>query len=213
MKFVVLAWLFVLMATCLPSFAQVSEANEAEFFAKQARKLRGGRPDSGDKVRPGSWIVSRVYGAVAGSVKGSVKATKCAFRAIDSSSSEQSPGQWAEDDLDDRCLAAIKKNNDVNPKSYMPPGFPAVSNLAAQTPQKNFAPYSQDFQTSGLRHGYGYGWTNPHVQHVNAYFRSNGTYVHSHWKTVANHTMRDNFSVRGNRNPFTGKMGHIRARY
>ena len=47
-----------------------------------------------------------------------------------------------------------------------------------------------------------------HVR-VRGYTRSNGTYVAPHYRTAPNSTNRDNFSTRGNTNPYTGKPGWI----
>ena len=46
---------------------------------------------------------------------------------------------------------------------------------------------------------------------VNGYFRNNGTYVESHIRTMPNSTNWDNYSTKGNVNPFTGSTGY-RAR-
>ena len=46
---------------------------------------------------------------------------------------------------------------------------------------------------------------------VSGYTRSNGTYVQSHVRTTSNNTNWDNFSTKGNNNPFTGSTGY-RAR-
>ena len=46
---------------------------------------------------------------------------------------------------------------------------------------------------------------------VSGYTRSNGTYVQSHVRTMPNSTNWDNFSTKGNSNPFTGSTGY-RAR-
>jgi type IV secretory pathway ATPase VirB11/archaellum biosynthesis ATPase len=46
---------------------------------------------------------------------------------------------------------------------------------------------------------------------VSGYTRSNGTYVSSHIRTMPNSTNWDNFSTKGNSNPFTGSTGY-RAR-
>ena len=48
---------------------------------------------------------------------------------------------------------------------------------------------------------------------VSGYTRRNGTYVRSHRRTRANRTQRNNWSTRGNRNPYTGKRGYKRARW
>ena len=46
---------------------------------------------------------------------------------------------------------------------------------------------------------------------VSGYSRSNGTYVQPHVRTIPNNTNWDNFSTKGNSNPFTGSTGY-RAR-
>ena len=43
--------------------------------------------------------------------------------------------------------------------------------------------------------------------YVGGYYRSNGTYVRPHYRSSANHTQRDNYSTRGNTNPYTGARG------
>jgi tetratricopeptide (TPR) repeat protein len=51
--------------------------------------------------------------------------------------------------------------------------------------------------------------TNPNHVRVNGYYRSNGTYVQPYFRTAPNSTNRDNFSTKGNVNPYTGKPGWI----
>ncbi|MEW6469698.1 MAG: hypothetical protein AB1458_12275 [Bacteroidota bacterium] len=53
------------------------------------------------------------------------------------------------------------------------------------------------------------GQTNPKHTYVNGYYRKDGTYVQGHYKTTSNSTNRDNFSTKGNINPYTGKPGWI----
>lgn len=49
---------------------------------------------------------------------------------------------------------------------------------------------------------------------VSSYYRSNGTYVWQHERTVPNYTRNDNYSTIGNVNPYTGKAGtHPRDGY
>jgi len=43
--------------------------------------------------------------------------------------------------------------------------------------------------------------------HVNGYYRSDGTYVRPHYRSSPNSTTLDNWSTRGNVNPYTGKPG------
>lgn len=47
-----------------------------------------------------------------------------------------------------------------------------------------------------------------HVK-VKGYTRSDGTYVAPYYRTVPNSTNKDNFSTKGNTNPYTGKAGWI----
>lgn len=44
-------------------------------------------------------------------------------------------------------------------------------------------------------------------QFVNGYYREDGTYVQPHYRTNANYTKYDNYSTRGNYNPYTGQKG------
>lgn len=53
------------------------------------------------------------------------------------------------------------------------------------------------------------GQTNPNHKWVSGYTKSNGTYVSGHYRTESNYTNRDNFSTKGNVNPYTGKPGYI----
>ncbi|APA65644.1 SH3 domain-containing protein [Maribacter sp. 1_2014MBL_MicDiv] len=53
------------------------------------------------------------------------------------------------------------------------------------------------------------GQTNKNHVRVKAYYKSDGTYVPSHYRTAPNSSNRDNFSTLGNTNPYTGKKGHI----
>ena len=43
--------------------------------------------------------------------------------------------------------------------------------------------------------------------YVNGYYRSNGTYVDSHYRSSPNSTVTDNWSYKGNTNPYTGETG------
>jgi hypothetical protein len=44
-------------------------------------------------------------------------------------------------------------------------------------------------------------------QYVHGYTRSNGTYVKPYYRSSPNGTVRDNFSYKGNVNPYTGAIG------
>lgn len=43
--------------------------------------------------------------------------------------------------------------------------------------------------------------------YVNGYYRKNGTYVQPHYRSDSNDTKADNWSTKGNVNPYTGKTG------
>ena len=45
-------------------------------------------------------------------------------------------------------------------------------------------------------------------QYVQGYFRSDGTYIAPHYQTAPNNTKLDNYSTRGNVNPYTGQPGY-----
>jgi hypothetical protein len=45
-------------------------------------------------------------------------------------------------------------------------------------------------------------------KYVRGYSKSDGTYVQGHYKTESNGTKYDNYSTKGNTNPYTGKQGY-----
>ena len=47
---------------------------------------------------------------------------------------------------------------------------------------------------------------------VNGHFRSDGTYVAPHQRSNPNGTVTDNYSFKGNTNPYTGRTGTNRYR-
>lgn len=49
------------------------------------------------------------------------------------------------------------------------------------------------------------------VEYQSGYFKKDGTYVNSHFKTKKNGTKRDNYSTYPNINPYTGKIGSRKA--
>lgn len=42
---------------------------------------------------------------------------------------------------------------------------------------------------------------------VRPYYRTDGTFVQGHYRTSPNFTVQDNFSYKGNYNPYTGQIG------
>lgn len=45
-------------------------------------------------------------------------------------------------------------------------------------------------------------------EYVQGHFRKDGTYVEPHYRTESNNTKFDNYSTKGNRNPYTGEKGY-----
>lgn len=45
------------------------------------------------------------------------------------------------------------------------------------------------------------------AQRVNGYYRKDGTYVQPYYRTAPNYTKWDNYSTKGNYNPYTGQAG------
>src|SRR5688572_20479522 len=49
--------------------------------------------------------------------------------------------------------------------------------------------------------------------YVSGYTRSDGTYVSGHYRSCANSTTSDNWTTRGNYNPYTGEPGYRSPSY
>jgi hypothetical protein len=45
------------------------------------------------------------------------------------------------------------------------------------------------------------------AEYVKGYMRKDGTYVQGHYRSKANNSKWDNYSAKGNYNPYTGKTG------
>ena len=68
---------------------------------------------------------------------------------------------------------------------------------------------SAELKKQGSPNQSGYGNTNSRDHAVRGHTRKDGTYVKPHRATNQNQTQRDNFSTRGNVNPYTGKPGTV----
>jgi hypothetical protein len=44
---------------------------------------------------------------------------------------------------------------------------------------------------------------------VNGYYRSDGTYVRGHYRSAPDGNSWNNYSTKGNTNPYTGKRGYV----
>lgn len=56
-------------------------------------------------------------------------------------------------------------------------------------------------------HSYSYGRSSSGQHYTSGFSRRNGTYVQGYHATNPNRTRNDNFSTRGNVNPYTGALG------
>ncbi|MBS1972314.1 MAG: hypothetical protein JSU04_18555 [Bdellovibrionales bacterium] len=54
---------------------------------------------------------------------------------------------------------------------------------------------------------YSHSYSNPRSVHVNGYTKKDGTYVAPHERSAPNNTKLDNWSHKGNVNPYTGEVG------
>jgi hypothetical protein len=82
----------------------------------------------------------------------------------------------------------------------------ALSFLIASGAMTALAQYGTMQPSLGGTYGYGTG-SNPNSHTVNPYQTQSGTYVGGHHQTNPNNTQLDNYSTRGNVNPYTGQMG------
>ena len=46
-------------------------------------------------------------------------------------------------------------------------------------------------------------------EYVHGYMRKNGTYVEPYVRTTSNNSVYDNYSTKGNSNPYTGQQGYV----
>ena len=53
----------------------------------------------------------------------------------------------------------------------------------------------------------GGGASEIYAGYVQGYTRSNGTYVQGYYRSDSNNTVQDNYSYKGNANPYTGEKG------
>lgn len=109
--------------------------------------------------------------------------------------------------------------------NYKSNSFTEINSNKKSKPQKYFNYYSDSKPNTSTQYYYNYknneesnykksgkenysGYTNSDNVHVNGYYKNNGTYVKEHYRTKANNDKSDNFSSKGNINPYTGKKGY-----
>jgi len=91
----------------------------------------------------------------------------------------------------------------INENSYKYYNTDALTNYSSY-PEYNLPPSYNTFINSSV---------NPNEIKVDAYYRNDGTYVPSHYRTVKNYTEIDNYTSKPNYNPHTGKKGYIKPKY
>ena len=84
-------------------------------------------------------------------------------------------------------------HGDYSPRYYTPDYSYLNQSISNYTPSTTI-----DFSSS----------VNYNSTFVDSYTRSDGTFVQSHYKSMPNDTNWDNYSTKGNVNPFTGSTGH-----
>jgi|GEM_PF-1462580 len=77
---------------------------------------------------------------------------------------------------------------------------------ADNSPSYNTSSYSSS--QNNYKYSGGSNYSSGSDVYVAPYVRSNGSYVQGHYRTRANGTTTDNYSHRGNINPYTGKRGY-----
>lgn len=82
----------------------------------------------------------------------------------------------------------------------------------AYSSSSSYGAYGSSSRSNTSYSGYGTG-SNLSSTTVRSYTRSDGGYVSSHRRSTANSTQYDNWSTRGNTNPYTGKPGTRTPRY
>jgi len=86
------------------------------------------------------------------------------------------------------------------------------SNVLAKSKDYEYGGTSRSSSKSGNDYGSGYGTgANSSNERVNGYTKQDGTYVDSYQRTKANNTDSDNYSTKGNYNPYSGKTGSKRS--
>ena len=81
-----------------------------------------------------------------------------------------------------------------------------VAALIACAPIQGFA-RGGGHSSSGSGHLTGSGYVNPSNHYTPGYTRQNGTHVNGYHATNPNSTGTDNYSTKGNVNPWTGQPG------
>jgi hypothetical protein len=92
-------------------------------------------------------------------------------------------------------------------------GFTLISNAQYKkdgTPDMRYSSNKALYGNYSSSQSSYYG-NNSDVRYQSGYIRDNGLYVQPHYKTNSNSTNADNFSTRGNSNPYTNQSG-TRAR-
>ena len=82
-----------------------------------------------------------------------------------------------------------------------------LATLIAGAPIQGFARGGGGHSSSSSGHLTRTGYVNPSTHYTNGYYRHDGTYVHGYHATNPNSTGTDNYSTKGNVNPWTGQPG------
>lgn len=100
--------------------------------------------------------------------------------------------------LTDSACSWISKKNQQESKSSI---------IANSSYSKNSYINNSHTNNSYTNNSYSYS-ISPSHEYVKGYYRKDGTYVKPHYRTHSNETKNDNWSNKGNYNPYTGKKGY-----
>lgn len=84
---------------------------------------------------------------------------------------------------------------------------PQMMQLAAQ---QQTTVRSHARRSTHARHNYAGGYVSPNSRYVHGYIKKkNGRYINGYHRTAPNGTKSDNYSAKGDENPYTGKVGTV----
>lgn len=108
-----------------------------------------------------------------------------------------------------KCKAENKKRiDDYN--DYITKNYPKIAlgqSCSAATDNELLS--RQSSLDIGTTSGHAYPYSSP-IEYVSPYLKKDGTMVDGHYKTRKDSTKSNNWSTKGNTNPFTGKKGYVK---
>ncbi len=111
------------------------------------------------------------------------------------------------DDLHDSSISSFDTSDDIDLDDDTT--YELDSDLDSDTDSTSNYDYSSYHDTYTPNYSYSSPSYPQHSDvYVHSYVRRDGTYVQGHYRTAPNNTTVDNYSHKGNVNPYTGKRGY-----